>query len=209
MFNLLFPNVCGICKRICKYNLCPKCNRKLQELNQTKIESFNSKNFSEFAYAFKYEGIIRKRLIEYKFNEAGYLYKTFTELILKNKKMVDFIKNYDIIIPVPIHKKRKKQRGYNQSELIAKDICKKIELECGLDVIKKIKNTKAQSSLNGEDRKNNAKNVYELENVYKIINKKVLLLDDIYTTGNTANECCRVLKKVNPTKLGVLTIAKD
>ena len=73
----------------------------------------------------------------------------------------------------------------------------------------KTKNTIEQSKLNKEDREKNAQNVYEIKNKQIIENKKVLLFDDIYTTGNTVNYCCKEIKKANPSKIGVLVLAKD
>ena len=119
--------------------------------------------------------------------------------------------SYDIIIPVPIHNKRRKERGYNQSALIAKEFCKNInELEYE-DILIKKKNTVAQSTLNKEERLKNAIDMYKIkENKQDIIyNKNVLIFDDIYTTGATANECAKAIRGANPSKVGILTIAKD
>lgn len=73
----------------------------------------------------------------------------------------------------------------------------------------KTKNIIEQSKLNKEDREKNIIGVYEIENIHKISDKKVLLLDDIITTGSTANECAKMLLTAKPKKIGVLTIAKD
>ena len=153
--------------------------------------------------------MIRQRLIEYKFQDKSYMYKTFAKIILKNKKVCGFLEKYDIIIPVPIHKKRRLKRGYNQTELIAKEICKNISLELKTDVLIKQKNIKAQSELNKNERKQNIKNAFEIKNINEIIDKKILLFDDIYTTGSTVNECSKILKKVGAKQIGVVTIAKD
>ena len=87
-------------------------------------DNYHNKNiyFQEHIYLFMYEGIIRKTILNYKFNEKSYLYKTFSKFLLNNKKIVGKLKCYDIIMPVPISYKRWKQRGYNQSYLIAKSI---------------------------------------------------------------------------------------
>ncbi len=128
---------------------------------------------------------------------------------MKNKKIFDFIESYDIIIPVPIHKKRMKERGYNQSELIAQELSKMANIKCYKDILIKIRNNKPQSTLNGKMRKENAKNVYKLEKIEKITNKRILLFDDIYTTGATVNSCIQELKKVKVKQIGILTLAKD
>ena len=142
-----------------------------------------------------YDGIIRKLLIKYKFNEKTYLYKIFTKNLKNNKKICLLFEKYDIIIPVPISKKREKERGYNQSLLISREISKQLNIECNNQILFKFKNTQPQSSLTKEERMENAKNVYYIKYEDKIKNKKILLVDDIYTTGSTVNECSKILKE--------------
>ena len=210
VINLIYPNVCGICDKLCDDDICKKCEIKLNNISKIKIDRYTNKYFKKHLYIFKYEGIIKERLIKYKFNERNYIYKAFVKFMLKNKKICDFLKNYDIIIPVPIHTKRRMERGYNQSALIAKAISKKIpQIDYLEDVhIKKI-NNKPQSTKNKSERKNSVIGAYYMKNKEKINNKKILLLDDIYTTGNTVNECCKILQSANPKCIDVITIAKD
>ena len=161
-------------------------------------------------YLFKYEGVIRSKIISYKFDDNPYLYKTFCEIFVKNKKVCGFLQNYDIIIPVPMYRKKKNKRGYNQSELIAKEIARRLgNIEFKNDILIKIKNTPKQSSLNKEQRMINLKNVYKVHNELFIKNKNVLIFDDIYTTGSTANECAKTLKEAGAKNIAILTIAKD
>ena len=160
-------------------------------------------------YIFKYEGQVRKLILDYKFNEKSYLYKTFVNFLLKTEKIFENIKKYDKIIPVPISKKRNKERGYNQSMLIAEEIANKTNLELVNNCLIKTKNIIEQSKLNKEDRQQNIQGVYSLQNERLITNKKILLVDDIYTTGSTVNECCKILQQANPKTIGVLVLAKD
>lgn len=210
VINLIYPNVCGICDKLCDDDICKKCEIKLNNISKIKMDRYTNKYFKKHLYIFKYEGIIKERLIKYKFNERNYIYKAFVKFMLKNKKICDFLKNYDIIIPVPIHTKRRMERGYNQSALIAKEISKEIQKIDYLEnvLIKKI-NNKPQSTKNKSERKNNVIGAYYMKNKEKINNKKILLLDDIYTTGNTVNECCKILQSANPKCIDVITIAKD
>ena len=210
VINLIYPNVCGICDKLCDDDICKKCEIKLNDISKIKIDRYTNKYFKKHLYIFKYEGIIKERLINYKFNERNYIYKAFVKFMLKNKKICDFLKNYDIIIPVPIHTKRRMERGYNQSALIAKAISKKIpQIDYLEDVLIKKINNKPQSTKNKSERKNNVIGAYYMKNKEKINNKKILLLDDIYTTGNTVNECCKILQSANPKCIDVITIAKD
>ncbi len=181
----------------------------LQKEAVFKIEDYKDKNFEKLFYCFKYEGNIRKLILNYKFNEKSYLYKTFVNFLLKNEKWFEIFKTCDTIIPIPISKKRKKERGYNQSLLIAKELSKKLQLSLNNNCLYKIKDTIEQSKLNKEERKKNIQGVYKLKNEQMLENKKVLLIDDIYTTGNTVNEASKILKKAKVDSIIVLTIAKD
>ena len=196
IINLIYPNVCGICDKISKEDLCRKCEIQLNNIAKINLDIYKNKNFVKHLYIFKYEGIIKERLINFKFNDKIYIYKTFVNFIIKNKKICRFLKNYDIIIPVPIHYKRKIKRGYNQSALIAKEISKKYNsIKYINDVLLKQKNNKPQSTKNKKEREENVIGAYYIKNDYKIYNKKILLLDDIYTTGSTVNECAKALKQ--------------
>ena len=210
VLNLIYPNVCGICDRLCNEDLCKRCETKLKKISKIKIDYYLNKNFKKHLYIFKYEGIIKEKLIHFKFNEKTYIYKSIIKFIIKNKKICGFLKKYDIIVPVPIHKKRKLERGFNQSALFAKKIANNFEnLKYIDDVLIKKVNNKPQSTKNKNGRENNVIGVYSLQNAHKITNKKVLLLDDIYTTGSTVNECSKVLMEANPKVVDVITIAKD
>ncbi len=212
ILDLIFPPVCGICNKKINTYLCGKCEKEINKITCVGENRYDNKYFSTHMYLFKYEGIIRNKIISYKFNDKPYLYKTFCEIFVKNKKVCEFLKKYDIIISVPMYKKKKNQRGYNQSELIAKEIAKKTEnIEYRNDILLKIKNTARQSSLNKEQRKENIKNAYLIKSSNKeyILNKNILIFDDIYTTGSTANECAKMLKEAGAKDVGILTIARD
>lgn len=210
VINFAYPKVCGFCDSICKDVVCNKCSVKIQKYMVCKVEYYYKRNFNKHAYLFKYKGIIRDKIVQYKFNDKPYIYESFVNLILKNKKMYRFLKNYDIIVAVPISKKRKLQRGYNQSELIAKKLAKKIEnLEFLQNVLYKKIDTLPQSTLNKTQRQSNVKNAYGIRNITAIQNKKVLLFDDVFTTGSTVEECSKVLKNAEASIVDILTIAKD
>ena len=208
---MIYPPTCGICGKIDREFLCKRCYKKLENQAEFVIQKYknNEMKFKEHLYVFKYEGVVRRYILKYKFQDKSYLYKTFVNFLLKNEKFFEIIKSYDTIIPVPISKERQKERGYNQSYLLAKEIAKKTGINIEINCLFKSKNIIEQSKLNKEDRVQNIQGVYELRNYKKIINKKIILLDDIYTTGSTVNECCKVLKVAGPNKIGVLTIAKD
>ena len=212
ILNLIFPNVCGFCYKFNNNNLCKKCEMILNKYEFNNIKDYTQDKQKYFDYLFcalKYENIIREKIIQYKFNEKSYLYKTFAKIIIKNKKIYSFFKLYDIIIAVPMHKSKKNIRGYNQSELVAKEIAKQMELVMEKDTLIKVKKTQVQSTLTKSKRMENIKDAFGIKNSDKIKNKKIILVDDIYTTGSTVNECSKVLKKAGAKEICVVTIAKD
>ncbi len=209
LLDIIYPPVCGICDKINKKSLCKKCEIKIKPYQINEIEKIKNKSFDYQIKILKYENIIRDKIIDYKFNEKAYLYKTFAKIILKNKKIYGFLKKYDIIMCVPMHIKKKMLRGYNQSELIAKELAKKLQIEKQFNNLIKIKDTKKQSTLTKEQRKTNLKNAFQIKDIEKVKNKKVILFDDIYTTGSTVEECSKVLKRVGVSSIAVVTLAID
>lgn len=213
ILNLLYPNVCGFCNKISNEALCKKCELMIKEYEIKEKENYKVENgkmyFDECFSLLSYKGIVREAFIKYKFQNKAYLYKTFSKIVLKNEKICGFLKKYDIIIPVPVHKERKNKRGYNQTELIAKEISRKLNIELQKNVLIKIVNSKPQSELSKTERKYNIKDAFKVQNLQKIKGKNILIFDDIYTTGSTVNECAKLLKKAGANKIGVLTIAKD
>ena len=212
ILDLIYPPVCGVCGKIDKNSLCKKCEIQLRKQAVYGIDHYSQDSdqiIDEHLYIFMYGGVIRQIFLNYKFNEKAYLYKTFTNFLLKNEKFVEIIKSYDIIIPVPVSKERRKKRGYNQSGLIAKEISKKLNIPINQTSLKKVKNIVAQSTLNKEQREKNIQGAYIMKNAKSLKSKKVLIIDDIYTTGSTINECSKILYEVGTNKIGALTIAKD
>lgn len=209
IIDTIFPPVCAICGELNKEYLCEKCNDNLNKISKVTVERCSNRNFINHTYMFRYKDLIREQLIEYKFNNKPYYYKTFAKILINNKKMYDILKTYDIIIPVPLNNIRKKQRGYNQTELIAKELVKNFKNLEYMDILIKTKNTVQQSTLNKQQRQKNLENVYKLRENTCINNKNILLFDDIYTTGTTANECAKILETLGKNKISVLSIAKD
>jgi len=210
VLNLIYPNICGMCEKICKESLCKKCELLIKKYRIDCIKQCKKEYFDYSINILKYESIIREKIIDYKFNEQTYLYKMFSNIILKDEKICRFLKEqYDIIIPVPMHKYKKRLRGYNQTELIAKELSKSLKIPIDIKSFFKTQNTETQSTLSKAKRNENVKGAYQVLSVNNIQNKRIILFDDIYTTGSTLNECSKVLKKAGAKSIAALTLAKD
>lgn len=206
--NLLFPQVCGFCEKVSPDALCTECKQKVEARLIYGIDEIKDKFFEEHLYLMRYEGEIREKILAYKFEDKSYLYHTFAKLIVNSKKICDILQTYDIITSVPIHPKRKSKRGYDQSELIAREIAKNMLNLKYEKVLKKIRDNPKQSLQSKQERIQNVKNAYEITKKEIIKDKRVVLFDDIYTTGSTVNECSRVLKQNGAKYILILSLTK-
>lgn len=204
---IFFPRVCGICKKkINEKYTCEKCSNILKYTMKRQLCVRNINSYvDQHIGLFLYQDFIRKVILQFKFEGKAYIANTFAELmcqVIVDKKIFP-----DLIIPVPIHSKRYRERGYNQSELLSKWISKKLNIQHDTKTLIKVKNNLAQSTLDKACRKKNVLNVYQINSKANISEKKILLIDDIYTTGATVNECARLLKQNGALEVIVITIA--
>lgn len=111
----------------------------------------------------------------------------------------------DVIVPVPLHRKKQKKRGYNQAEILAKEIGFRVGIPVDTTLIKRKKNTVPQKEFTRKERKKNLKNAFEVTG--KVEGKRVLIIDDIYTMGSTIDSISILLKKAGAEKTYFLTIS--
>ena len=205
MLNILFPPCCVMCGKEAKNWICPKCKILLRE--ELKFKTIVN-NYRTIYFLGFYEKRIKKLILDFKFKEKSYIGKVFPYLFLLNVEWKENFRKYDFIIPVPMFKKSKRLRGYNQSEILAKDLSTKLKVQYQKDILCKIKNNRKQSTLSIHQREENVKNVYQIKKKEIINNKKILLIDDIYTTGNTVKSCIKELEISGAKEVDVLVIAK-
>ncbi|HYF02411.1 MAG TPA: ComF family protein [Patescibacteria group bacterium] len=151
---------------------------------------------SKLIYALKYRGASR---IGIEFGrELGEVLKTFKK------------DNYDALLPVPIHHARQRERGYNQSEMLAEGISGVLKIPVRVDVAKRTRYTLSQTTLSAEERFKNVADVFKIVKPHEIFDKKILLIDDIFTTGATLNACASVLLENGAREIhtAVLAVAK-
>ncbi len=155
-----------------------------------------------------YDETSRSLITKFKYFDQTNLAKYFAELMFKQAK--EILPDIDFIAPIPLHKFRIIQRKYNQSALLAKNIAASGGKKMLLDLLIRTKNNKPQASLNQKMRKQNVAGIFKVKEKYlsEIKGKNILLVDDVITTGATAESCCKVLKKSGAEKIYVLTLAK-
>ena len=207
--NFLFPQKCQICFKKGNFEICENCIKRIRRFEDVHICKFQNMNLDKLIYFFRYEGYIRKLILDFKFFNKFYIGKIFSKIMLKNEKLCGNFKFYDIIIPVPMYKLKKCERGYNQTEILAEDLATNLNVYYDKNILLKVINNRKQSSLSKEDRRENIKNVFKIENSDKITNKRIILIDDICTTFSTLEECSRILKEAGAAEVTAVVIAKD
>ncbi len=209
--DLLFPKSCLNCGKPGFY-LCSDCLALVEISNKVLL---NTPFLSSLYFATNYQNFLVKQLVQkFKYPPlAKELAKDLTLIIityLENlEKQPQFIKNPQeyLLIPVPLHKKKLKRRGFNQAAEIGKIIAGYYSIpffEYGLE---KICSTLSQADLTEEKRKNNLKNVFACSQPKIIADKKIILFDDIVTTETTIKECGRVLQRANASQIIGLCLA--
>ena len=172
--------------------------------NAVSLFSISVKDSSEENYDFRENSPINLiyKLKYFGFTKIGFEYGIW----LGNVLLENDLKEYDFIVPVPIHKAKKRERGYNQSDFIAKGVQQILKIQVVTDLLKRKKYTTSQILLKSDERKNNVENAFELTKKFNILNKNILLIDDVLTTGSTVNNCAITLLENSASKVDVATL---
>ncbi|GAB6267818.1 MAG: ComF family protein [Smithella sp.] len=164
-----------------------------------------------FSYAravFSYEDIILSVIHQFKYKRNISIGEMMSSLMADfSFPDIDFT-DYSLIIPVPLHIKRLRERGFNQSLILARAIGEKQQIPVNFSLLKRHKFTETQTGMHKAERKQNIKKAFEVSNKEKIAGKNIILVDDVYTTGATVNECAKTLIKAEARNVSVLTLAR-
>lgn len=195
VLNMVFPPVCIFCMKYSKDELCLDCRRKLI-LSEAAAEGTGGVYRYGELYCFgKYIGILRDRFIEYKFKKKLWLGVHFGRLMFESFKNSLIKASLDLVTYVPVSKGRFKDRGFDQSFEMASAIAKKLHVPC-IGLLKCVNGSVTQSGLKRNMRISKVKGRFELKNFEcDITGKRILLVDDIFTTGATLNECAYLLSE--------------
>ena len=198
VLDIIYPpyNKCIACDTEEFIGICPLC--------KSKIKRVENQDNTILSYGY-YGGVLKKLILSFKydknFTSGNILSELLIELIYKEKL------EFDIICYVPMTKLAIRKRGFNQCEIICKNLSEALGIPLSRSLIK-TKDTKEQKSLSKEERAKNIEGVFKVRG-NDILNKRILLIDDVVTTGSTLLECKKVLEKYTIEKITVLTIAKS
>lgn len=199
ILDLLFPRKCLLCRKILRNaetDLCTDCRINAPIFPLLKENLHPDRNsrlqfLDSFAAVWYYEGNVRESLLRYKFHRARNLSVGYGRL-LAMRLLQNPEREYDLLTWVPVSAKRARVRGYDQSFLLAKAVGKELGMK-PVRLLKKIRHNPPQSGMPADRRKANVLGVYALSGETDLTGKRILLLDDIFTTGATAEECARML----------------
>lgn len=198
---------CLICDRdTTKYiYICDDCYLLFDKKVEKVVKEFK---YVDFAYGcFYYNPLMKELITKYKFGNKRYLSKLFSEQMIEKIFKENLHKTCDLTISVPIHKDTKKERGFNQIELIEKYINEITKITPSINNLIKTKLTKEQARLRESERYNNLKDAFLILRPDEIKDKSILLLDDMITTGQTIEECSKELKENGAKKVMAISIA--
>lgn len=194
VLDLIFPVVCQSCGNEGQW-LCQHCFAKLQSNLGNQVKTQKVKHFEKFWVVSDYDQELLSNILhifKYKYvKDIGVFFSRIVADFLKAKGNYQF----DCIVPVPLSKKRKLIRGYNQSEIIAQHISQELGWQLNATGLVRKIHTHSQVGLNSQQRLKNVRNIFEVKNKIDFKNKKILLVDDVITTGATMRECAKVLKQ--------------
>lgn len=208
-FNLIFPKLCSACNKSLVKNepiICISCQTNLPKTNyHLDIDNPINKIFwgrinIEMAaafYSFSTKSKVQNLLhqIKYRNNkEAGFFVGKLYGFELRN---TNYFKQIDFIIPVPLHQKKLKERGYNQSELIANGLSSSLIAPVITNILYRKIDSATQTKKKRYNRWENVGEIFEIKNIELLKNKNVLLVDDVITTGATLEACAKLLHPHN------------
>ncbi len=219
LIDLFFPKVCLACSNAlsdkeeyvctsCRHNL-PVTNYHLDGSDSVKKVLYGRVKLQEGTSLFRFEkkSLVQQLIHNLKYKGHEEIGQFLGDWLGEELKGLKNYQNIDVVIPVPLHKKKLKKRGYNQVTRFAKTLANNLHAEFEEDVLIKITNTKSQTTKNRLARWNATNEIFSIQNLHKINKKHILLVDDLITTGATLEACANQLQKADNVKISVATIA--
>lgn len=227
---MLYPRRCPLCGEVLPYGgghickrckeklsyvkqpVCMRCGKELRSGNQWSAPEFcqdclrRERDFSGGIALLNYNAAAKEIMVQLKYqNKREYAGFLAEEMAKRHGRQILRLKP-DAFVPVPIHKKRRRERGFNQAELLARSLGRKLGIPVETKLLVRIENTKAQKQLGYKDRQQNEKKAFRAVKTDKKLGT-LMLVDDIYTTGATAQACTQALLSAGAEKVYLVSMA--
>lgn len=235
LLDIIFPPRCSLCDRFIDDKLrsfdstdfCSECVSSFKRLTSPHCTvcwvpmkgsedenhlcgacSDNRPVYTEAAAPFIYEGLIADAIHQLKYGKKTYLSHSLGPFMASLAEGWIGRKSGLITIPVPLHPKRLRERGFNQSLLLARQVAKALKLELDYLSLRRVRHTSPQMALGMKERHENVKEAFEVAGRKTFKDRAILLIDDVATTGTTLNECAKALTAAGASEVFCLTLAK-
>lgn len=227
VLDFIVPPLCPICKKrvLFTHGLCSECFSKIHFIcrpyceicgkpfefdipEETRCGACCKKNpiFTKARSAFIYDSFSAKLILPFKHSDHLELAPLLTNLLYRAGR--DLFSETDLIIGVPLHRFRHIKRKYNQADVLAKRLAEKSHIPYHSTILTRKRATISQGHMKAAERKRNVAGAFGIKNKHLIKDKNILLIDDVFTTGATINECSKILLKNGAAKVFVLTLAR-
>ncbi len=215
VIRLIFPSKCIFCSKIIRpeadIDICRECFAEIPFLPPQPAEGqyniFLNRYCDKVVCACEYTGIIKKALIQFKFYNKPSFYRTLGRLLAHKVAETIDCEDIDMVVSIPLYRKKQMKRGYNQAALIGRVLSREWQVPDCSAILKKVKDTRSQRLLDRKDRYRNLQDAFTLIDPDIVVGMNIVLVDDIFTTGSTVGECARILKEAGADKVIAAVIA--
>jgi len=223
ILELLYPTTCVFCGTVASEGICESCRKEVKILQEPLCKKCGKPvRYEEQEYCYDCQKIIHfyeqgrglwlhkmpvsQSIYQFKYRNRRVFAQYYAEQMAG--QFADLLRKWqiEVIIPVPIHKSKRRKRGYNQAEVLAKELSGRLEVPMEAFAVRRVQKTNALKEMNPNERRRALSGAFAVEDDWKP-KKKVLLVDDIYTTGSTVDELARILKENGVQKVYFLTIS--
>ncbi len=202
--------VCTLCEsklKYCKEPACKKCGKPLNNERQEYCTDCRKKkhSYDQGKSVWIYKGDMKNSIYRFKYGNRREYARFYAEESVRIYGGWIKSRGVEVIIPIPVHPKRKRKRGYNQAELYAKELGKLLELPVDGESLVRVVNTTPQKELDDKERRNNLKKAFKIKKD-SVKYKKALVVDDVYTTGSTIDAAAELLRDAGADKIYFLSV---
>lgn len=211
VLDLLFPRRCPWCDKVTGFAEHDDCAGRL-ELRRLPpgpvAVAVETSGYLEAAWAcYRYKSPVSDAILRLKLKDQPEHAEELGRHLIARYQDEGLAGCFDLIIPVPVSAKTRRRRGYNQSELLAAALAAGTEMSCAPDLLRKVKETRRQMNLTREERRTNILGAYAARSRRYLDGRRILLVDDVLTTGATLNECARTLREAGAVSCSALCLA--
>ena len=224
--NLVFPLNCPICREGLepdnKKYLCPSCRIKIGLIKKPVCSrcgrpsalsicascKINHHYFRTARAAGIHEGVLRECIHLLKYRKKAFLAEPLGKMLVETVKNAANLGETDLLVPVPLGGRRYREREYNQARLLAGVVSRTFKIPISSRNLTRTRDALPQTRLSRRQREKNVRGLFKIGNGKEYRGKVVLIIDDVFTTGSTVNECARVLSEAGTREVNVLTVAR-